>query len=270
MRRSALPTEKGELPLVLLPAYGASRSRPSHVSTALKLFASTCLAFLLLSRPSISDFVNHLRAQRDVNYPSTSPLSPEYDDPASEFKDDIFPLRQHDPWDISTDFPYPRTLAYDVEEGTWLRLDVHPISGDLVFDMAGDIYCLPASSYSEQNLALGIMNKALPILTGVPHDADPGFSPDGRTLAFKSDAGLGVENIWVIPWASGGCAEMDLRSPSVMTHEARALKEYEDTLLAQGVKETEERKCRRLAREGRFSGQCVLTREARICIYFAC
>lgn len=277
MRRDALPAEKGELPLTSPPAYDASQSRRSHVSafgasTVLKLVASTCLAFLLLSRPSIPNFLNHLRTQsgfHDVNYPPTSPLSPEYDDPASEFKDDIFPLRQHDPWDISTDFPYPRTLTYDAEEGTWLRLDVHPTSGDLVFDMAGDIYCLPASSYSEESLTLAITTQALPVLTGVPHDADPRFSPDGRKLAFRSDSGLGVENIWVIPWASGGCTEMDVRSPSVMTTEARELKDYEEALLAQGVKETEDRKFRRLAREGRLSGQCVLTREAWICVYFA-
>ncbi|KAF8123752.1 hypothetical protein EV363DRAFT_1403616 [Boletus edulis] len=167
-----------------------------------------------------------------MKYPSTSPFAAHDDDPASEFKDDVFPLRPQDPWDISTDFPYPRTLEYDVEEGTWLRLDVHPISGDIVFDMAGNIYCLPAHSYSEGKLAV-------PVLTGVPHDADPSFSPQGDRLAFRSDAGLGVDNIWVMPWATGGCSEMDVR-------------EYDANLLAQGVRETEDRRLRRLSQEGRL------------------
>ncbi|KAI6151125.1 hypothetical protein BKA82DRAFT_1000831 [Pisolithus tinctorius] len=39
---------------------------------------------------------------------------------------------------------YPRTSKYDVEEGTWLRMDVHPVSADIAFDMAGGLYCLPA------------------------------------------------------------------------------------------------------------------------------
>ncbi|KAF9239695.1 hypothetical protein BU15DRAFT_87992 [Melanogaster broomeanus] len=184
--------------------------------------------------------------------PRRTRLRPDYDDPASDFKDD-FPLRPQDPWDISTDFPYPRTLTYDVEEGTWLRLDVHPISGDIVFDMVGDIYCLPASSYSEASLMNGIKTQAIPVLTGVPHDSDPSFSPEGDRLAFRSDAGLGVDNIWVMPWAAGGCSAMDVRSPSAMTAEAVALKDYDADLLAQGVKETEDRRLRRLSLEGRLS-----------------
>ncbi|KAL4065228.1 hypothetical protein J3A83DRAFT_4265356 [Scleroderma citrinum] len=259
-RHDTLPNEKSELPLTSSPAYYVAQSRFSRISTLPKLFASVLLTVLLLNRSSFPSFFSHLRTHsvlRGVNHPPTSPLSPEYDDPASEFKDDVFPLRQHHPWDISTDFPYPRTLAYDVEEGTWLRLDVHPVSGDVVFDMAGDIYCLPASSYTKESRTLGITTQAIPVLTGVPHDADPRFSPDGNKLAFRSDAGLGVENIWVMPWATGGCAEMDVRSPSVMTPEAKAFKEYEDDLLAQGVKETEDRKFRRLAREGRLSARRI-------------
>lgn len=64
--------------------------------------------------------------------------------PADEWQDNVFPLRQPTPWDISTDFPYPRTLSFNVEEGTWLRLDIHPKSGEIIFDMLGDLYCLPA------------------------------------------------------------------------------------------------------------------------------
>ncbi|KAG8958820.1 hypothetical protein FRC03_008801 [Tulasnella sp. 419] len=125
-------------------------------------------------------------------------------DPALGWKDDIWPIRQQKPWDISTDFEHSRDLTYDVEEGTWLRLDVSP-EGEIVFDMLGDIYCLPASALKSSEIT-----RAYPVLVGVPHDSDPHFSPDGKQLAFRSDAGLGVENIWIRPWH--GCENAALHS----------------------------------------------------------
>lgn len=252
------PLEKGELELPFTAAPSAKRhplNSSSSLVTAIKYSIPAIYLVYLLSRNFV--FTVPRAPSLGVKHPLTSPLSAYYDDPASEFKDDVFPLRLQDSWDISTDFPYPRTLAYDVEEGTWLRLDVHPISGDIVFDMAGDIYCLPAYSYSGANLTNGIKTMAIPVLTGVPHDADPSFSPEGGRLAFRSDAGLGVDNIWVMPWAAGGCSEMDVRSPSAMTAEAIAERDYDASLLAQGVRETEERRLRRLSQEGRPAGLCL-------------
>lgn len=253
------PLEKGGLPLTAAPSANHHHGSParsrltSSLITVIKCSIPTVyLIYLLLSRKLTIPRPPTLGAE----HASASPFGAYYDDPTSEFKDDIFPLRPQDSWDISTDFPYPRTLAYDVEEGTWLRLDVHPISGDIVFDMAGDIYCLPAYSYSEANLTSGIKTKAIPVLTGVPHDADPSFSPQGDRLAFRSDAGLGVDNIWVMPWAADGCSEMDVRSPSTMTVEAIAQRDSDARLLATGVRETEERRLRRLSQEGRLAGLC--------------
>ncbi|KAF9228696.1 hypothetical protein BS17DRAFT_691608 [Gyrodon lividus] len=252
------PSAKGELPLTATPpnCVPPRRSRFSSVLiTALKLSIPSFYLVSLLSRNFLPPVPSPFRTwqKSGLKYPSSSPFSPDYDDPASEFKDDVFPIRPHDPWDISTDFPHPRTLTYEVEEGTWLRLDVHPISGDIVFDMVGDIYCLPASSYSKASLMSGIKTQAVPVLTGIPHDSDPSFSPEGDRLAFKSDAGLGVDNIWVMPWAAGGCSAMDVRSPSAMTAEAIALKDHDADLLARGVKETEERRLKRLSLEGRLA-----------------
>ena len=152
-------------------------------------------------------------------------------DPASQWKDDIWPFRPQSPWDISTDFPYPRKLEYDVQEGTWLRLDVHPKSGDIVFDMIGDLYCLPAADVAE-----GGITRARPILVGIPHDSDPHFSPEGERLVFRSDAELGVENIWVMSWK--GCKEMDVRT-------------VHGEEVVHGGKETAEEKYNRLLKEGR-------------------
>src|SRR5258706_10599854 len=59
--------------------------------------------------------------------------------PWSDWNDDLFPYSGEPmPWDISEDFKYyTRRLEYDVTEGTWLRLDVHQHSGEVVFDMLG-------------------------------------------------------------------------------------------------------------------------------------
>lgn len=174
-------------------------------------------------------------------------------DTEQEWKDDIWPLREQTPWDISTDFPHPRVLEYDVQEGTWLRLDVHPKTGDIVFDMVGDLYCLPSRAYTSSRK---VATTAHPILLGVPHDSDPHFSPAGDKIVFRSDAGLGLENIWVMPWT--GCEKMDLRPPvsNASSRLSRALqsRDADESLLAQGVKENTERKLKRLIREGRAEG----------------
>ncbi|THG95346.1 hypothetical protein EW026_g6293 [Hermanssonia centrifuga] len=177
--------------------------------------------------------------------------------PAKEWKDDVWPIRQQTPWDISTDYPYPRKLEYDVTEGTWLRLDVHPKSGDIVFDILGDIYCLPRDAYSDSANPTSTKTKALPVLLGAPHDSDPHFSPNGDKLVFRSDAELGIENIWVTEWK--GCAKMDVRSsePGDELLTALDVKDSEEELLAHGVKESSERKRRRLLREGRISARRV-------------
>ncbi|TCD70593.1 hypothetical protein EIP91_002623 [Steccherinum ochraceum] len=193
---------------------------------------------------------------RDTNVRSTSfRQSLVSQDPASEWKDDVWPLRQQTPWDISTDYPYPRKVEYDVTEGTWLRLDVHPKSGDIVFDMLGDIYCLPAAAYAQERA--GAATEAVPILLGVPHDSDPHFSPDGDRMVFRSDAGLGVENIWVTKYTS--CEEMNVRPASATGEllDALSVRDEEEQLLAAGHRESEERRKRRLVREGRFGAQRV-------------
>jgi hypothetical protein len=168
--------------------------------------------------------------------------------PADEFKDDVWPLRPPTPWDISTDYPFPRLLEFDVTEGTWLRLDVHPKTGDIVFDILGDIYCLPAAN------AFDNVIKARPVLLGVPHDTDPHFSPDGEKLVYRSDSGYGIENIWVTEWK--GCEVSDLRPATEMSIElAKALstKLVDEEELAKGTKETSDKRHARLLREGRLN-----------------
>ncbi|KAJ8474259.1 hypothetical protein ONZ45_g16009 [Pleurotus djamor] len=227
-----------------------TESVSEHVG--LSIFISSSLLVLpFLSRPASHRTKAEFRTHSHANVHVRS------DSPSEEWKDNVWPYRQPMPWDISTDYPYKRALEYDVTEGTWLRLDVHPVTGDIVFDMVGDLYCLPASSYLSGSFDV---TRAVPILRGVPFDSDPHFSPDGTRLAWRSDAGLGVENIWVTSWT--GCEDMDLRPtiPSRASPELVAALDFQhedETLLAERVRETPERRDRRLVREGRFAARRV-------------
>lgn len=213
------------------------------------------LVVLLSAALTLSTFLPSYLTRRGTLLQVAHPLAA-LNDPASEWKDDVWPLRPSTPWDISTDFPYPRKLEYDVTEGTWLRLDVNPKSGDIIFDMLGDIYCLPASTY-KSGVASESRTRARPVLLGVPHDSDPHFSPDGTKLVFRSDAELGVENIWVTDWK--GCDQMDVRpqNPRGELQLALSVQEDEEDALARGVKETGLAKHGRLIREGRLNGQSI-------------
>lgn len=226
--------------------------RPSsRLSQALVLVGASVAALLTTSSgPSVS-------ALLQVVGLNTTRTVVENNDPSSQWKDDVWPIREQTPWDISTDYPFPRKLEYDVTEGTWLRLDVHPKTGEIVFDMLGDLYCLPTDAYSSAHLTSSFASHARPILLGVPHDSDPHFSPEGDRIVFRSDAGLGVENIWVMEWT--GCDNMNVRSESGALRLLEALEamEEDDALLANGTKETEERRQRRLIREGRSGGACL-------------
>ncbi|KAI0329892.1 hypothetical protein GY45DRAFT_1324512 [Cubamyces sp. BRFM 1775] len=228
----------------IYPRYALGGSRV--IRTGLLVSSALLLSTLL---PLPWNPVGILNLAQDNVTPSQATLT----DPSETWRDDIWPLREQTPWDISTDFPFPRLLEYDVTEGTWLRLDVHPKSGEIVFDMLGDIYCLPASAYASSRLESEAFSRAIPVLLGVPHDSDPHFSPEGDRIVFRSDAELGVENIWVKEWK--GCSNMDVRPTHTSNQDlisALRLKHEEEELLASGTKETVERKQRRLLREGRL------------------
>ncbi|KAG6887649.1 hypothetical protein C0992_011319, partial [Termitomyces sp. T32_za158] len=224
----------------------------SRSSTFIRIFKYLALCSAAITLSSI--LPTPWSAFHTQNHVSKVPLRQTPSDPASEWRDNVWPLRKQTPWDISTDFPFPRELEYDVTEGTWLRLDVHPKSGDIVFDMLGDLYCLPAVEVEKRGLT-----KARPILLGVPFDSDPHFSPEGDRLVFRSDAELGVENIWVTVWK--GCEAMDLRSDEANEDLRTALKtqKFEEDLLASGIKEDYQRRNNRLVREGRLNGICYIS-----------
>jgi len=90
-------------------------------------------------------------------------------------------------WDVSAP-PGMRTreVKIDVDEGSWMNLDVSPDGRTIAFDMLGDIYTMPISGGTPRRIA-----------DGLAFEHQPRFSPDGRRIAFTSDRG-GGDNIWVM------------------------------------------------------------------------
>lgn len=78
-----------------------------------------------------------------------------------------------------------RTLSFKTSEGTWISLDVSRRSGEIVFELLGDLYTLPSKG-----------GNAKPITTGMAYDSQPVFSPDSSKIAFISDRS-GNENVWI-------------------------------------------------------------------------
>lgn len=78
-----------------------------------------------------------------------------------------------------------RRLRFDAQRGTWMSLDVSPDGTQVVFDLLGDLYVMPATG-----------GRATAITRGMAFDTQPIFSPDGQSLAFVSDRS-GADNLWL-------------------------------------------------------------------------
>ena len=96
-------------------------------------------------------------------------------------------------WDVNRPSfgSQPKTATLDINEGTWISLDVSPDGSTIVFDLLGDIYSIPMDG-----------GDATAITSGHAWDMQPRFSPDGLRIAFTSDR-AGGDNIWIKDLASG-------------------------------------------------------------------
>ncbi len=84
-----------------------------------------------------------------------------------------------------------RPVAFEVDEGTWMNLDLSPDGRTLVFDLLGDLYALSATGGEARRLT-----------SGPAYDWAPRYAPDGKSIAFLSDRG-GNQDLWLMG-ADGG------------------------------------------------------------------
>lgn len=89
-------------------------------------------------------------------------------------------------WNVNTPPGVARTAQIDVKTGTWMSVDVSPDGKTLVFDLLGDLYTLPIAG-----------GEAKALTHSIAWEQQARFSPDGKQIAFLSDAG-GADNLWVM------------------------------------------------------------------------
>ena len=89
-----------------------------------------------------------------------------------------------------------RWAEVTTDEGTWISLDVSPDGRTIVFDLLGDLYTMPIEGGS-----------ATALTSGIAHDMQPRFSPDGERVVFVSDRS-GDDNVWLIPSAGGEARQL--------------------------------------------------------------
>lgn len=89
-------------------------------------------------------------------------------------------------WKVNQPPYQTRAVDINVNNGTWMSVDVSPDGQQIVFDLLGDIYLLPING-----------GDARALTSTIAWDMQPRFSPDGKHIAFTSDQG-GGDNIWIM------------------------------------------------------------------------
>ena len=90
-------------------------------------------------------------------------------------------------WDVNSP-PGIRTrsIPINVDEGTWMNLDVSPDGRTIAFDLLGDLYTMPITG-----------GRATRITSGLSYDQQPRFSPDGRQISFTTYTAGGVNILFM-------------------------------------------------------------------------
>ena len=91
-------------------------------------------------------------------------------------------------WDVTLARGETREIDFETDEGTWMSVDISPDGTWIVFGLLAHVYRVPAE---------GGLAESLTQESGVAVNYHPGYSPDGRHIAFVSDRG-GQNNLWVM------------------------------------------------------------------------
>ncbi len=105
-------------------------------------------------------------------------------------------LAQVAPADAGLPLEPTRWARFTTSEGTWMSLDVSPDGQTIAFDLLGDLYTMPVTG-----------GAATRITSGMAHDMQPRFSPDGSRLVFVSDRS-GDDNVWILTLADGALQQL--------------------------------------------------------------
>ena len=87
-----------------------------------------------------------------------------------------------------------RQVEVVAREGTWLAGDVSPDGHQVVFDLLGQLWLLPAAGGEARALTNAVADMA--------DDTDPVFAPDGRTVYFAGER-AGHAGLWQVDVATG-------------------------------------------------------------------
>ena len=119
--------------------------------------------------------------------PSQLPQSDEAPAPAATPAANAVDPASVDIWDVNNPPGFQITqVPINVDEGSWIDLDVSPDGRTIAFALLGDIYTMPISGGTPVRIA-----------EGLAWEVQPRFSPDGSRIAFTSDRG-GGDNIWIM------------------------------------------------------------------------
>lgn len=89
-------------------------------------------------------------------------------------------------WQVNAPQGQFQTVDIQVQQGSWMNVNVSPDGKTIVFDLLGDIYTMPITG-----------GTATALTSDIAWNMQPVFSPDGKHIAFTSDRD-GGDNIWIM------------------------------------------------------------------------
>lgn len=157
-----------------------------------RFWISTLLTIVLAPFPAVTQESDRSEKPSEAVSSSSTPTAEPADSGSKE---------PESKWSIEKPAGVLSQQKIDVNEGTWISVDVDPTGQEIVFDLLGDLYIMPITGASGPDL---FPEK---LTSGIAWDFQPRFSHDGKWIAFTSDRdgkdGTAGDNIWVIERKTG-------------------------------------------------------------------